>query len=131
MKLLSFSGDMEEANEVSGICSATSRTACRFCYSPSCEHDEAQFLKKEWQKQVIKRQMHICERIRKQALEDLNVRGNFNVELLKEAGLLPEVPIITVSGPSFNRSIQVSNILIFVFPGLRRATVTNVLIGRS
>ncbi|RPA72063.1 hypothetical protein BJ508DRAFT_335411 [Ascobolus immersus RN42] len=107
VKLLSFNGDMEEANAIAGINTATSRTGCRFCYLPSCSYDDTQFFRKEWEKQVLKRQMHICERLRKRAFEDVNSKGNVNANLMLEAGLLPSVPIISTHGPAFDRSIQV------------------------
>ncbi|RPA86887.1 hypothetical protein BJ508DRAFT_321456 [Ascobolus immersus RN42] len=110
VKLLSFNGDMEEANSLAGVGGATSRTGCRFCYIPSCNLDDTQLLQKEWERQVIKRQMHICERIRMLAIQDRDGENGaqINTDLMLEAGLLPYVPIISSYGPAFDRSIQIA-----------------------
>ena len=107
MKLLSISGDMEEANDMAGVTSATSRTGCRFCYMPHCDYDEGQFCQPEWRKEVMLRQMHIDDRVRNQALRETNINGKMNVELLKEAGVVPILPLISSHGPAFDRCTQV------------------------
>ncbi|RPA86661.1 hypothetical protein BJ508DRAFT_321778 [Ascobolus immersus RN42] len=111
VKLLTISGDMEEANAISGVNSATSRTGCRFCYMPSCSFDDTQLLKKEWERAVLQRQTHLCERIRKRAYEDTNNKGNINADLMLEAGILAHIPIVTTHGPAFDRGIQLPFIL--------------------
>ncbi|RPA82405.1 hypothetical protein BJ508DRAFT_325673 [Ascobolus immersus RN42] len=98
VKLLSTTSDMAEANELAGVNNSQSNTCCRFCFAPrTITGDEGAFFQKNWVRRVLDRNIHLCERFRRERTKaDLN-----------RLGIVSRRPILQMVGPAFDPYVQI------------------------
>ncbi|RPA73174.1 hypothetical protein BJ508DRAFT_334297 [Ascobolus immersus RN42] len=98
VKLMSTTSDMAEANELAGVNNSQSNTCCRFCFAPrTVTGDEGAFLKDNWIRVVLERNVHLCERFRREKDD----------KSLNKLGLVRRRPVLETCGPAFDPFIQI------------------------
>ena len=70
-----MTSDMAEANELAGVNNSQSNACCRFCFVPrAMTGEENAFLRDNWVRVILERNIHLCERFRR-AKDEWSLNG--------------------------------------------------------